>query len=317
MFKEEDELLKETDPEEPYRRRKDDEKKAVAYGQRKLLLALISFLSKHYDPKEVSKPVLVYAGAAPGVNIGIVASLFPEFTWHLYDPAKFKIKTDISKKIIVYRKIFENDTAHYWAKENQKNKNVFFVSDIRTADYTKAKDLNENENQILEDMKLQKEWVEIIKPIKSQLKFRLPYPGDLRPNQIDYFSGILYRQCFAPQTSTETRLVLTSSNFKYQTYSCEKYQSQMFYHNVIVRENTNYENDFVDGKELVNDWDSCCEVLIWSDYLKNRGKEINKENILKLSENATKLLTKGRKYQDTLSYLRSNPRAIKDRNFHN
>jgi Poly A polymerase regulatory subunit len=317
MFRKEDELLKENDNEEPYRRRKDDEKKALAYGQRKLLMSLISFLSKHYNSKEVSKPVLVYAGAAPGVNIKIVASLFPEFTWHLYDPAKFKIKMDITKKIIVYQKKFDNETAKYWAKQNQKNKNVFFVSDIRTADYTKAKDLNENESQILEDMRLQKEWVEIIKPIKTQLKFRLPYPGGSRPNEIEYFTGILYRQVFAPQTSTETRLVLTSPEFKYQTYSCEKYQSQMFYHNVIVRETFEYENDFVDGKELVNDWDSCCEVLIWLDYLKNRKKDISKKKVLELSENATKLLTKGRKYQDTLSYLRANPRAIKDRNFNN
>jgi hypothetical protein len=314
-FSRDDELLNWDDPEEPYRRRKDDEKKAVAYGQRKLLLCLVSFLSKFYDPKIHKKPILVYAGAAPGVNIGIVADLFPEFTWHLYDPAKFKLKTDITKKIIVYRKIFDNEVAKYWGKVNEKNQNVFFVSDIRTADYTKAKDLNENEEKILEDMKLQKEWVEIIKPLKSQLKFRLPYPGDLRPVEVEYFSGNLYKQCFAPQTSTETRLVLTSPNFTYQTYSCEKYQSQMFYQNVVVRETMIYKDGFVDGEELVNDWDSCCEVSIWKDYLRNRGKEITKENVLELSQKATHLLTKGRKYQDTLSYLRAHPRAIKDRNF--
>jgi len=311
-FREEDEILKEDDPEEEYRRRNDEEKKAVAYGQRKLLLSLVSFLSKHYNPKEVKNPILLYAGAAPGINIKIVNSLFPEFTLHLYDPMKFKIKMDVKKKIFTYQKKFDNETARYWAKKNENN--IFFVSDIRTADYTKAKDLNENESQILEDMKLQREWVEIIKPIKSQLKFRLPYFGDLRPKEVEYFNGILYRQPYCPQTSTETRLVLISPDFKYKTYFCEKYQSQMFYHNIVVRESHKYENEFIDGEELINDWDSCCEVSIWSDYLKNRGKEITKEEILKLSQNATKLLTEGRKYKDTLSYLRNNPRAIKERN---
>ena len=296
-------ILKDDDPQEVYRRRNDEDKKSISWGQRKLLLSLISFLSNHC--MDVKNKVILYAGSAPGVNIGIVADMFPDFTWHLYDPCKFKLKTDIKRKIIIYQKRFTDLTAKYWA-----NKNIIFISDIRTADYTKINNLTENENQILSDMEMQKKWVEIIKPSRTQLKFRLNYTGDGRNEEMVYFDGLLYKQAWAPQTSSETRLVIPSPELKYKTYDCKKYEYQMFYHNVTVREKEFFENDIVDGKELVNDWDSCCEVEIWKNCL---GKDEN--NILDLSQKATKLLTINRKYQDTLSYLRENPQAIKLRNF--
>ena len=310
-FVKDEELLKEDDPEEPYRRRKNEEKKSISWGQRKLLMTTISFLSKHLHHEN---PVLVYAGSAPGVNIGIVSKLFPQVSWHLYDYAKFKLKTDLDKRIFVYRKKFTDNVAKYWAEKQQKDGNIYFISDIRTADYTKVKNLNENEEQILFDMNLQKKWVEIIKPCKSFLKFRLPYAIPDIPIEIEYFNGIIYKQCYSPQTSTETRLIV-DNKLEYKIYSCEKYQSQMFHHNIVIREKIEYKNDCLDEPELVNDYDSCCEVSIWKDYLEFMGEEITKERVIELSRDATRLLTKGRKYKDTLSYLRSNPRAIKDRNF--
>ena len=321
-FTREDELLRDNDPEEPYHRRKDEEKTSISWGQRKLLMTLISFLSKHVkgfeDTKDgvTHKPVvIVYAGAAPSVNIGIAATLFSNISWHLYDPAPFKIKTDVNKKIIVYQKKFTDEIASYWRDIQEKDGNVYFISDIRTADYTKTKNLEDNEKQIMEDMELQKKWVEIIKPCKCQLKFRLPYTLPNFPVEIEYFDGIIYKQPYSPQMSTETRLVLTSPDLTYKKYSCEKYQSQLFYHNIVIREKNKYINSFLDEPELLDDYDSCCEVSIWKDYLNYMGKEITKDNVVALSRKATKLLTKGRKYRDTLSYLRSNPRAIKKRNF--
>lgn len=317
-FTDKDEILNETDPEEAYRRRNNEEKTAISYGQRKLLMTLISFLVNHC--LDVANPTVVYAGAAPGVNIGIAASLFPQFTFHCYDPAKFAIKTDVSKKIITYQKKFTDELAEYWAEKNKQNQNIIFISDIRTADYTQAKDLEENEHQILSDMMLQKKWVEIIKPMRTQLKFRLPYAIPEISDELEYFDGIIYKQCFSPQSSSETRLVLTSSDLKYKTYSCKKYESQMFYHNVVVREKNKYEG-LTDGHELLNDWDSQCEVHIWRKYVKYSNNLLNNfahnedDHIKVLSRDATEKLNKDKKHKDTLEYLRSHPRAIKDRNF--
>ena len=299
-----DDVLREDDPEEVYRRRNDEEKTSISWGQRKLLLILISFLTQHCS--EVENPIIVYAGAAPGVNIGLVADLFPKITWHLYDPATFKVKTDTKRKIIVYNKIFTDENALYWSK-----KKVIFISDIRTADYTKTENLTQNEEQIFGDMEMQKRWVEIIKPVKTQLKFRLNYTGDGRPDEMEYLDGVLYKQPWAPQTSSETRLVLTSPDLKYKNYSCQKYEYQMFYHNVILREKEKYENSFAD-EELGEDWDSACEVYIWQKYLATVKTQ---KTVTDMSQQATTLLTQNRKYKDTLSSLRANPQSIKNRNF--
>ena len=269
-----------------------------------------------WKPRQISNPVVVYAGAAPGSNIQIISQFFPEIEFHLYDPQKFKIKSN--DKIKLYQKKFTNKIAHYWAKKQEEYQNIFFISDIRTADYTVAKNLDDNENQILDDMMLQKEWVEIIKPIYSHLKFRLPYTGGNRPKSVNYFDGYIFKQPWAPQTTTETRLV--PFNSKCKEWSCEKYQSQMFYHNSIIREKYKYLNPFtkkdenIDDPELINDWDSNCEVHIWSKYLEFRGAKVTKENVISLSRMATAKLTNNKKHKDNLNYLRLNPRAIKERN---
>jgi hypothetical protein len=313
-------ILTDTNSELPYHRRKDEEKKSIAYGQRKLLLTLLSFVSEYIVPrlKELKQqnlsPIIVYAGAAPGVNIQLVAEYYSQFNfeWHLYDPGTFKITTDLSKKFIIYNKKFDDNVAKFWAQNNKGN--IFFISDIRTADYTKCKDLEENEHQILNDMNLQKHWVEIIKPIVSHLKFRLPYSIESTPKEIIYFDGVIYFQPYSPQTSTETRLVVTDP-FSTKSYSCQKYEAQLFYHNVITREQKKYQNEFADGIELIDDHDSCLEIWIWSKFLESIGKEVNKENILRFSQEATIKLSKGKKGIDTLKYLRDHPQAIKKRNF--
>ena len=309
-FESRDETLNDDDEQLEYRRRRDDEKTCVSYGQRKLLLSLVSFLSKY--TKNLDSPILIYVGAAPGVNIGICTNLFPSVEWHLYDPARFAISTDVRRNVFIYQKYFDDETAKYWA-ERRKGRNLIFISDIRTADYTKAKDLNENEDNIELDMRMQRTWVEIIKPEVSQLKFRLSYVLDEREKEYEYFDGVIYKQAFCPQTSTETRLIF--SDIKYKKYDCEKYERQLFFHNAVTREKTKYLNEEADGIELVDDWDCSAEVSIWKDYLIYIGKEVNKEEILKLSQDATKLLNANKKQSDTLSYLRSNPRIIKNRNF--
>lgn len=295
-----------------YRRRNDEEKRSVGFGQRKLLLILTQFLTYYL---KTENPVVVYAGAAPGTNIKIVAGLFPEVEWHLYDPAKFAIKSE--PKIHIYRKCFTNKIAEQW-----KGKNVYFISDIRTADYTKTSNLDEYESQVLADMKMQRKWTEIIQPIRAHLKFRLPYAGGNRPKFVRYLDGIVLRQPWAPQTSTETRLipVMENGKFLYKSWNCEQYESQLFYHNVTVRETYKYKNPFtggtegVDEPELMSDWDSRCEVQIWMDYLQFRNAPVTQENVIALSRLATSKLIEKKKYKDTLEYLRKHPQAIKKRN---
>jgi len=331
VFEEEDLILSDNHPQEPYRRRKDEEKKSIAYGQRKLLLTLLYFITYIVNKFKREKYIIVYAGAAPGNNIQIIADLFKDkanIEWHLYDPAPFKIQTNWNNRFFVYQKKFDEDTAKYWKSVNEftdsvsdsvnddvndsvNNKNVFFISDIRTADYTQTNNLEENEEQIMGDMQLQREWVEMIRPIASLLKFRLPYAIPGMPEEIKYLDGVLYKQPYAPQTSTECRLLVSSVKLTYKNYNCKKYESQMFYHNVIIREHKKYINECKGtDDELIDDYDSSAEVYILGLICKS-----NKE-ICELSRMITDKLSIGKKTKDTLKYLRDNPQTIKKRNFH-
>jgi len=325
IFTETDLYLNLGDSQLSYRRRNEEEKTSVSWGQRKLLLTLIQFLTRHWDPVQVPKPVIVYAGAAPGINIGIVSQLFPEADFHLYDPAQFKIKP-IKKSgegsITLYQQYFTDEDAKRWAGRND----VYFISDIRTADYTQSKDLDDNESQITKDMEMQMQWYLIIQPIKAHLKFRLPYTGGNRPSKVNYLRGKVYKQPWSPQTTTETRLVPDGNDII--TWDCQIYQDQMFHHNVIIREQYKYkiqssnskdvicENIFIDYPELLNEWDSIAEAKIWEEYLIKRIGKSDINSIVNLSRLATTKLTANSKVKvkDSISSLRSKPQSIKIRN---
>ena len=305
-----------SDPEMPYRRRKDEEKKSIRWGQRKLCLTLVQFLTLFWDPKKVPKPDVVYAGAAPGNNIAIVSQLFPEVEFHLYDPRPFKIKP--TEKIHIYQQYFTDKTAREWANRSD----VYFVSDIRTADYTKEKNLDKNEEEILDDMMAQMRWYIIIGPVHGHFKLRPPYTGGNRPSEIEYLAGYIFKQPWAPQTSTEARLVpyKSADGSDMIMWSCQKYQDQMFHHNVVVREKHRYINpitndkDNIDYPELLNDWDSTAETQIWIDYLNKRTGKAEPMSVKALSRLITHKITENSKYKDTLSILRSDPQSIKMRN---
>ena len=310
-YKRSDLILNSDDQELGYRRRKDEEKTSLSWGQRKLLLVLLQFLNLYWDQTKVKNPKVIYAGAAPGINIKIVSELYPEVEFHLYDPAPFKIKP--TSKIHLYNTYFTDKVAKKWAGRND----VYFISDIRTADYTLVSNLDKNEEQIMKDMNDQLNWYQIIKPVQGQLKFRLPYTGGNRPEKVDYLAGWIFKQPWAPQTTTETRLVPTSDQLV--SWDCMKYQSQLFYHNTIIRESFKYNNflnnqeEFVDKPELLNDWDSMTEAWILREYLTKRGG--SSDSVPYLSRLLTKKLTKKSKFKDTLNILRTHPQLIKNRNF--
>lgn len=224
----------------PYRRREKDFKPTIHIGQRKLLLNEILFLTNYGHLSDI----VVYAGAAPGIHINYLASLFPNHTFHLWDPNPFDDslchkdhkdnKLKYNKKIKIYNEYFTNDTAKIY-----KNDNVIFWSDIRT--------VGDNiENDVVENMKMQAKWHKKTNAVMSMLKFRLPYvvPSDL-PEGIDssketdqnsytYLDGEIQLQVWAPQTSTETRLIVKRGCGK-KNYDPKEYESRMFRFNNITR----------------------------------------------------------------------------------
>lgn len=289
----------------PYHQRTEEIKTTIHWGQRKLLISEVEFFTLYWDPKLIPKPVCVYAGAAPGIHIPLLSEMFPAFTFHLYDPAKFEVIE--SEKVRIFTEYFTDEVAARYAGR----KDIFFISDIRTSDYKGLqkkflakrgitefesdgtpigpRDLIKdalreaevaNEDQIWGDMGMQQNWILVMNPEHALLKFRLPYALDGKDRIVKYLRGIAYWQMWPGQTSTETRLKPirnTQGVYELANWSILEYEQWCFYHNSIVREQTFYTNIFtgtndpIDYPELLNNYDSMGEAFILKLYFNKFG----------------------------------------------
>jgi len=231
-----------------YHERKYELKKAAHYGQLKLLTTELQFFNKYWNPSKVPEPLCVYVGAAPGTHIAVLSRLYPGIQFHLYDAGNafddILRSDEFSSKIKLFVQYFSEADALKYANRND----VFFISDIRSLSYHTARIENEDtrrkdEETVLNDMKLQMNWYNIIKPVKAHLKFRLPfqYQYSWVLKEYDYLDGDIYRQPWAPQTSTETRLV-PDETLPNRKWNCKIYEDTLFYHNKIIREKATFIN---------------------------------------------------------------------------
>jgi hypothetical protein len=97
--------LRDDSPRLKYRRRQNEVKTVLHWGQRKLLLSEVEFLTKY---GHLSNTV-VYAGAAPGTHLNILAELFKDKKFVCVDPAPFNIRP--TSQFDLRRQLFEDKTA--------------------------------------------------------------------------------------------------------------------------------------------------------------------------------------------------------------
>lgn len=263
--------------------------KSIGWGQRKLFFATLNFINRYWDPRKSANPKIVYAGAAEGDNIAILSLFYPEFEFHLYDPREFRIKP--TDKIKIYQQLFTDKDALHWAGRND----VYLLSDIRTGDY-EGLEPSLREETIKKDMYMQMEWHKTIKPIRSLLKFRLPYVSvETSPPNMRYLGGTIMLQPWIPPRSTECRLVPFEDSREVD-WDIKKYDSQMFWHDIVRRVKFRYVNPFtktldnIDEPELLNDYDSVLEAQILHDYLMKRTQNSTLTKIRDLSRLVTKEL---------------------------
>jgi len=287
IFNENDWLtLGDGDGYQEYFKRQGKVKNAVKFGQLKLFTTEMQFFNKYWNPSEVPTPTCVYVGSAPGTHIAFLAELFPWFTFHLYDPRDvFDEELKSNPRIKLFVQFFQDEDARKYAGR----KDIFFFSDIRSSSYNidqsvldREKAEKENEELVLNDMRLQRRWVEIIQPVKAHLKFRLPYSYTWQKNtDFDYFDGDIYRQAWAPQTSTETRLVPDVKALP-RKWNSKLYEKMLFYHNNVIREHAVFINPLNGLNQpispdlgLTQDYDSTVFVATVKDYLqKFSSKEL-------------------------------------------
>lgn len=289
-------VLRPSDPQEEYRRRTLEKKTTIHWGQYKLLYNEIAFFNYFYNPVKHPNSVVIYAGAASGIHIRVLIQMFPQILrWYLYDPRDFDLflEDEIKDKVEIHTKTFDqatnriDDSTGYFTDEvargfaelKRQGYNLWFISDIRTADFKKMSN-KEVELAVIKDNMDQMRWVQIMQPVKAHLKFRAPYPDVYDKKYFEYYDGLILRQPWAAQSSTETRLILDASASKIW-YDVKLYQDQMFYFNVQVRENRKFKVPGLElyGGELQEDFDSAITLQIIEDYLVKQQYPVTPENI--------------------------------------
>jgi cap2 methyltransferase len=214
-------VLDSNSPRMRYQRRRNEWKTTEHWGQRKLLMSEIEFLTMHAKKGRV----VVYAGAAPGDHTNFLSEMFPEVTFVLVDPSPFTTKP--SDKITIIQDFFTDELAASFATEEYKDR-VLFVSDIRSFDSTQ--DDMEKEERVQIDMEMQQRWVETIQPVACMLKLRFPY----KRGMTEYLDGDIYLPVWGPRTTSEARLIATKPYTK-RKYQHSYYEDGMYAHNATVR----------------------------------------------------------------------------------
>lgn len=237
-------------------------------GQMKLFYSELLFLTKYAQPNDR----VVYVGAASGDHTNMIAELFPQLKFDLYDKNRFRIQEKWIKtgQIQLFKEYFTDTHAENYALSNER---ILFICDMRNLEIGKYKGddaVAEADIIVTQDMIDQMRWCQIIKPAKAYLKFRLPYETE----ETRYLTGTIYLQVYAP-ISTETRLC-TSDYETTRVYDNKKFDEMLAYHNAFNRcKKVKYpEYDEITSKfGIINNWDNCCALMIIGHYLKRfRGK---------------------------------------------
>ncbi len=304
QFTENNLVLSASAPCLPYASSKGMVKHSKHWGQLKLLISEIEFLTYYWNSQPNCK--IVYVGAAPGSHIFVLNKLFPDFEYHLYDTEEFDARLLSQQNVIIHPKLFDATDVQFWKTSTDK---IYLISDIRNLEYNKytttelskkleATSNSEERRQLKEeilqtqrlteelcmsDMRLQESWVNEINPVKALLKFRLPWAFEFMLNSIPtfrYLGGTILLQSWEGQTSTETRLVPSNEQID---WDYKKYEEQMRYHNLITRLNVQYAvNKDLAGLHLSNNFDSAATEFIISKYLEKINQPINSKNIVEL-----------------------------------
>ncbi|CBZ34399.1 hypothetical protein, conserved [Leishmania donovani] len=243
--------------------------KGLHYGQRKLLLSEVEFLvqiSMHVkcrgsgaSPKKV---LVVYAGAACGLHLPLIFSLFPALDFVLIDPAPFcsRVKEIASKEgSCVLELIDDFCTAELCLRirrSYQETHDIFLVSDIRSGQPTGMSMNQEHTDMIQQDNKAQREWCFSLEVEAAMLKFHPPYPAakdsdpanykaqDATVEEYTYLDGTQLLGVWAPKSSSEVRLIVVGP-FKRgyaaptRRYYCTVHEEQCYAYNTDNR----YEKD--------------------------------------------------------------------------
>ena len=252
-------IISEDYPTLEYRRRQHEVKTVIHWGQRKLLMSEIEFLTLYSRPEDI----VVYAGAAPGTHIPFLIDLFPQLSFVLVDPAPFSAKLRENERVVLCQECFTDEFANEYVGLSDR---LLFVCDVRSCDPNIMSNV-QVEQHVLEDMEAQMRWHKIMRPRRSMLKFRLPW----RPGKTTYLDGQVFLPVWGPITTTEARLITPEHSVAMCEYDNIKYEQQMFFFNTrgrVARYQHVVDTSSTAGEGLDFCYDCCAEVHILQEYLR-------------------------------------------------
>lgn len=202
-------------------------------GQRKLLLSEVQFLT-HYYKHEKQDPVVVYAGAAPGHHLTMLSNMFPRVKFILYDTIDFSMspnsKNDHYNTFEIHKRPFSSDECAS-LKMTLMGKTMLFISDIRLISCSRES----FERQVAHDMNMQLDWIRVLRPRMSLVKFRLPYTLQ-HGETFAYVPGLLMFGIWPKSMSGETRLVIDNKDIDETIeYDFKAYEETLAFHNQCKR----------------------------------------------------------------------------------
>lgn len=316
--------------------------KNVHYGQLKLLLSEMYLLS-FYREELPESYVLIYAGSSPGYHIPILVEKLPEISLcYCIDPNPTPLTTN--GKFIVRQEYFTNDLAEELLQRHA-NDYLVFISDIRNEDESAVQKrvlkkatpekkrmyrdkkvfsrivAREMDLSIWENMKQQQDWMYIMRPEISLLKFRLPWSsleGVVENNEVSYNDGVLTFQPFMTQRGTEAKLVVKKDEIgNMKLYNITHYEEVFSFHNrnrplKHYRVLPSQHDVELDPPDLTDDWDSTAMYFTQLCYHVRHGIDATHEDILafghELLESIASWVNKHKRSHSaitTLSELRS------------
>lgn len=288
-------------------------------GQRKLFLSELQFLTGTTQSGQQSM-ICVYAGAAPSNHTGYLSSLFPNVKFILVDPNPFDVfeakpivlqssndppVDDLRAKELIQKALDGRDriyiindlfTINIARAIAELIPEVYFISDIRTN--VGVGEDKPDVTDILWNLSQQYNWMKIMNPKMSMLKFRhpfyqedpaifarkvneQPYKADFdmskefgldfaenyKTKKLVYWDGTINIQAFPGPSSTETRLITDAKSLRdWGTHY--DYEDRLFYYNNIERCYGHHVNDNADPKLGFDHCNDCAlENLLWKNYI--------------------------------------------------
>ena len=209
-------------------------------GQLKLLCSEIAFLNRF---GKTGPCMVVYAGAAPGLHIPRLASMFPDTRFVLIDPEisaldeqedimpQRKKRRRSDDRIEVMRAFMSDALAADLAKRFASDR-LLFISDVRVGPPPGRETDRDQQIRIQRDMDAQMGWHRILNANASLLKFRLPWN---LTEQTHYLNGMICLPIFGKRLTHETRLLVERGADMMTVYDNRRYERQMAYFNRVLR----------------------------------------------------------------------------------